>query len=479
MQLDLRGALAALQAAFEDAGVAQDPWYEGVVLPRIALTQLWLGELDAAAATAETASECALRIGDRAEQTLALAAAAGVAAVRGDYAAAEAAAAEAWLALRLSRYTWGAAFFLPVLADVRSRLGSTDAAERALDQWQDLDTGPSRFIEDAAWALRRLVRAWSGFSVSESLASAGAHLEARWPVTLGTVARVATLAELADQTGAVVDLDRIEHAVDRAIDHGMVLTEGPMFLLPRIRALVAWLQGRLEEADDRYRDAIAVAERSGMRTEVASGLLGHARVLEALGRQPEAEVAVARARALTESLGGTEGPAPVALAEEGTAVIMFTDVVGSTRTIETLGDAAYRRRAGALDARVRTAVRECGGQPEEGITLGDGVVALFGSARGALECAVHAHSFARETGFEIRVGIHAGDVSRSVTGVHGGAIHVSARVCDLAGPNETLVSDTVRGLARTSADVDFVDRGLHELKGVREPVHLYAVTDQH
>ena len=158
---------------------------------------------------------------------------------------------------------------------------------------------------------------------------------------------------------------------------------------------------------------------------------------------------------------------------------MFTDTVESTRRIETLGDAEYRRRAGGLDARLRAAVRECGGRPEEGITLGDGIVALFGSARGALECAVHAHAFARETGFEIRVGLHAGDVSRSVSGIHGGSVHVSARVCDLAGPNETLVSETVKALARTSADVAFIDRGLHELKGVREPVHLYAVTAPH
>jgi len=38
-----------------------------------------------------------------------------------------------------------------------------------------------------------------------------------------------------------------------------------------------------------------------------------------------------------------------------------------------------------------------------------------------------------------------------------------------------LVSDTVRGLARTSAGVTFDDRGQHELKGVAEPQRLFAV----
>ncbi len=42
-------------------------------------------------------------------------------------------------------------------------------------------------------------------------------------------------------------------------------------------------------------------------------------------------------------------------------------------------------------------------------------------------------------------------------------------------PGQLLVSDTVRGLARTSAGVAFDDRGEHELKGIEEPQRLFAV----
>jgi class 3 adenylate cyclase len=38
-----------------------------------------------------------------------------------------------------------------------------------------------------------------------------------------------------------------------------------------------------------------------------------------------------------------------------------------------------------------------------------------------------------------------------------------------------LVSDVVRGMARTSADVTFEDRGEREMKGVGDPVRVYAV----
>ena len=44
-----------------------------------------------------------------------------------------------------------------------------------------------------------------------------------------------------------------------------------------------------------------------------------------------------------------------------------------------------------------------------------------------------------------------------------------------AGPGEILVSRTVRDLARTSAGVEFEDRGEHELKGIAEPQRLFAV----
>jgi class 3 adenylate cyclase len=296
-------------------------------------------------------------------------------------------------------------------------------------------------------------------------------------VTLGAVARFATLAELAARTGATVDLNRIERALDRALAQGMVLTEGPVFLVARIHALVAWLLGRLDDADARYRKAIDTAEQLGMAPELALAHKGHAQVLESLEKPEAARAAADRAAALSGRIGRPDGLGAVA-GREGTVVIMFTDVVGSTRLTEALGDVAYRGRADALDLRLRTAVRERGGRPEEGITLGDGIVALFGSARGAIECAVGAHSIAGENGLDLRVGLHAGDVSRSASGTYGGALNVTSRVCDLADAGETLVSETVRGLARTSADVGFADRGLHELKGIGEPVHVYAVTAQ-
>jgi class 3 adenylate cyclase len=127
---------------------------------------------------------------------------------------------------------------------------------------------------------------------------------------------------------------------------------------------------------------------------------------------------------------------------------------------------------------VRSMMRDCGGEVVDGITLGDGHLAMFSSASGAIECASRSHDCARRVGLRLHVGLHAGDVIRSATRVYGGTVNIAARVCSHAAPGQTLVSETVRSMARTSATTEFADNGLHQLKGITEPHRLYAMTTQ-
>ncbi len=83
----------------------------------------------------------------------------------------------------------------------------------------------------------------------------------------------------------------------------------------------------------------------------------------------------------------------------------------------------------------------------------------------------------------LHLGLHAGDVIREEGpdgrgNVYGGAVNIAARISALSAPGEVLVSATVRSLARTSAGVSFEDRGERELKGVSEPVRVWAVRAQ-
>jgi class 3 adenylate cyclase len=58
---------------------------------------------------------------------------------------------------------------------------------------------------------------------------------------------------------------------------------------------------------------------------------------------------------------------------------------------------------------------------------------------------------------------------------YGNAVNIASRICGLSAPGEILVSATIRDLARTSAAVTFEDRGDHPLKGIDDPVRIYAV----
>jgi len=174
------------------------------------------------------------------------------------------------------------------------------------------------------------------------------------------------------------------------------------------------------------------------------------------------------------SEGGGEEPTDL---PSGTAIILFADIADSTALTERLGDAAFRGKARGLDGALRTIIHDNAGTPIEGKLLGDGVLAVFTSARQAIEAALACGRSGDDAGLPLHLGLHAGDVIREENNVYGGAVNIAARISGLSAPGEVLVSDTVRGLARTSAGVAFEDRGEQALKGVGEPVRAWAVRE--
>jgi class 3 adenylate cyclase len=155
--------------------------------------------------------------------------------------------------------------------------------------------------------------------------------------------------------------------------------------------------------------------------------------------------------------------------------ILFADIADSTALTERLGDAAFRDKARELDTALRQAITAARGIAIDGKLLGDGVLALFSSAREAVEAALACSRAGSECALSLHVGVHAGDVIREEGNVYGGAVNIASRIADASAPGEVLASQTVRDLARTSAAVSFEDRGERELKGVADPVRLFEV----
>jgi class 3 adenylate cyclase/pimeloyl-ACP methyl ester carboxylesterase len=158
-----------------------------------------------------------------------------------------------------------------------------------------------------------------------------------------------------------------------------------------------------------------------------------------------------------------------------TAIVLFADIVDSTGLTERMGDAAFRAKARDLDVELRRIIAEAGGTTIDAKTLGDGILATFAAASQAIDAALRSGVAGAEGGLPFHIGLHAGDVIREAGNVFGGAVNIAARISALSAPGEVLVSDIVRGLARTSAGVTFKDRGEYTLKGVADAVRLYAV----
>jgi len=159
----------------------------------------------------------------------------------------------------------------------------------------------------------------------------------------------------------------------------------------------------------------------------------------------------------------------------GMTAILFADIADSTALTERVGDAAFRANARDLDAGLRAVIREHAGTPIEGKLLGDGVLAVFTSARQAIAAAEACAGAGASAGMPLHLGLHAGDVIREDNNVYGGAVNIASRIAGLSAAGELLVSETVRSLARTSGGVLFEDRGRRKLKGVGEPVRVWAV----
>jgi class 3 adenylate cyclase len=155
------------------------------------------------------------------------------------------------------------------------------------------------------------------------------------------------------------------------------------------------------------------------------------------------------------------------------ATVLFVDIVGSTQYASEAGDERWRAALGHVEHVSESSIRLYEGTLER--HTGDGVLATFDGPARAIRCAVRICEEARRGGVEVRCGLHAGEVIRRPEGLAGLAVHIGARVCDLAPPGEVFVTRTVRDLVAGSG-IAFDERGEHELKGVPDTWTLYAAT---
>jgi class 3 adenylate cyclase len=167
------------------------------------------------------------------------------------------------------------------------------------------------------------------------------------------------------------------------------------------------------------------------------------------------------------------GARPTRRTDRRLATVLFTDIVDSTRRAAEMGDAAWRALLGRHDALAREAIDRAGGQLIK--STGDGVLATFDRPSRAIEAARAIRDGVEALGLRVRGGLHTGEIELATGDVAGLAVHIASRVASLAGPDDILVTSTVRDLVLGSG-VDLVDRGSRVLKGVPGRWRTFAVS---
>src|SRR5580704_9347765 len=117
-------------------------------------------------------------------------------------------------------------------------------------------------------------------------------------------------------------------------------------------------------------------------------------------------------------------------------------------------------------------------------TAGDSVLAEFGSAVDAVQCAVEAQtalaqanaSFAPDRRVSFRIGIHIGDVMVRAGDLFGDGVNIAARLQSIAKPGTVCISGATYDQVRKVLPMTFVDLGVQQMKNIQEPVRAYQVS---
>jgi predicted ATPase/class 3 adenylate cyclase len=164
----------------------------------------------------------------------------------------------------------------------------------------------------------------------------------------------------------------------------------------------------------------------------------------------------------------------------GTVTFLFSDIEGSTRLLQALGD-----RFSALLAEhasiIRSAIATCGGV-EVG-TEGDSFFVVFRTPAEALQAAVEiqrglaAHDWPDGAAVRVRIGVHTGEGILGPGGYVGIDVNRAARISDAAHGGQVIVSEATRALCEHGLPegTSFEDLGRHRLKDILHLEHLYGL----
>jgi class 3 adenylate cyclase len=157
---------------------------------------------------------------------------------------------------------------------------------------------------------------------------------------------------------------------------------------------------------------------------------------------------------------------------------LFTDIVGSTSLTEKYGDIVAMTILRKHNEIVRDSLQKNNGNEVK--HTGDGIMASFNSTSKAVRSALEIQDVLREyreknpnIPLHVKIGINAGEPVTEGNDFFGAAVQLSKRICDLAGPDQILISQVVKELC-LGRNFNFSDLGKYDLKGFTLPVNVFV-----
>jgi class 3 adenylate cyclase len=358
------------------------------------------------------------------------------------------------------------------VGEIRRRLGDFDAAERAYQQANELGRDPQPGLALLRLAQGKVDAAVAG--VTRSL------VETEDP--LGRVRRLPAQVEIAvaarDLKTARAALEELERVVDSYKIGGR--------RAPAFDAAVHVAAGQIKLAENDLDGALKCLKRArdewqrvGAPYETAQSRMLLGIVFRRLGDEHAATTELEGALAAFERLQAKLDAARVnellgRLATRRT--FLFTDIVDSTKLLETLGDEKWRRLLARHDELVRERIVDSGGEVIK--QTGDGFFAAFDNPKAAVEAAVAIQrALAAEiVAPDVRIGAHTGGAfhtSGDATDYGGQGVHVAARIGAEAAAGEILVSgETLDGF---STAFRLSEPRSAKLAGLEAPIEVVSI----
>jgi predicted ATPase/class 3 adenylate cyclase len=162
----------------------------------------------------------------------------------------------------------------------------------------------------------------------------------------------------------------------------------------------------------------------------------------------------------------------------GTVTLLFTDIEGSTRLLQHLGE-RFTSLLEACRSLLRAAFQEWNGHEVD--TQGDAFFVAFARATDAIAAAaagqraLFSHAWPDGVTVHVRIGLHTGEPQLSSEGYVGLDVHRAARIMSAAHGGQVLLSQTTRDLVEHAlpTGVSLRDLGAHRLKDLAYPSHLF------